>query len=93
VVTGTAIRIDRRSGWPWFRFQPFSIELDGSIVDKVRGGQTVRLPVSSGEHRIRVRFRTVVWSDPVVVALAEGEERILHCDTDWRGYPSLTARP
>jgi hypothetical protein len=92
VVVGAAIRINRRPGWPWFRFQPFSIEVDGSIVEKVRGGQTVHLAVSSGEHRIRVRFRAVVWSDPVVIAMADGEESILDCDTDWRGYPWLTAR-
>jgi uncharacterized Fe-S cluster-containing radical SAM superfamily protein len=61
----------------------------GSIVENVRGGQTIRHPVSSGEHRVGVRFRVVVWSDPVVVAVADGEECFLDCDTDWRGY----ARP
>lgn len=89
---GGIVQVDRSRGWPWFRFQPFSVELDGSIVEKVRGGQTIRVPTSSGEHRVRVRFRTTVWSDPVTITLADGEERTLQCDTDWRGYPWLVEK-
>jgi hypothetical protein len=33
---------------------------------------------------MRIRFRPVIWRDPVVVAVADGEERILECDTDRR---------
>jgi hypothetical protein len=92
MVTESAVRIDRRRGWPWFRIQPFSVELDGRIVEKMRGGQSISLPVSSGEHRIRVCFRTLVWSEPVVITLGEDEGCVLECDTDWEGYPWLARK-
>jgi hypothetical protein len=74
------------------RFQPFAVEIDGSMFEQVRGGQSVSFPASLGEHRVRVRFRTAVWSDQVVVTLIEGQECTPECDTDWRGYPWLARK-
>lgn len=88
-TTPSTIEVTRRPGWPWFRFQAFLIEMDGSIVGKIRGGQTRLVQVAAGEHRIRVRFRLVVWSDVVIVTLKQEETARLTCDTDWRGYPTL----
>lgn len=93
MASGAVLRLERKRGWPWFAFQPFSVEIDGSIVEKVRGSQTVTLSLTPGDHRIRVRFRAVVWSDPVVVTMADGDQSVLICDTDWRGYPSLAPTP
>jgi hypothetical protein len=87
------IRVQRDRGWPWFRFQPFSLELDGSIVEKIGGGQSVHVPTPPGDPRVRVRFRATVWSDPVTLTLAEGEQHTLQCGTDWRGYPWLRKQP
>jgi hypothetical protein len=89
---GASVHIDRKTGWPWFRFQAFTVELDGSDVQTIGASQSIDLPTSPGEHRIRVRFRRVVWSDPVVVTLSEGDECVLECDTDWGGYPWLSVR-
>ena len=72
MAAGGVVQVDRDRGWPWFRFQPFSLELDGTTVERVRGGQSVRVPTSSGEHRVRVRFRATVWSDRVTITLARG---------------------
>jgi hypothetical protein len=93
VVSGAVLRLERKRGWPWFAFQPFSVEIDGSITERVRGGQTVTLSLAPGEHRIRVRFRAVVWSDPIIATAADGDQLVLTCDTDWRGYPWLALSP
>ena len=92
MTASATVRIDRMPGWPWFRLQPFTVELDGSNVEKIRHGKSIALSIPSGEHRVRIRFRTLVWSDPFVVTLTDGEECLLECDTDWQGYPWLARK-
>lgn len=83
------ITIERKPGRPWFRFQNFVIEVDRSIAGTIRGGQSLVLPVESGQHQIRIKFRMIVWSDPLFLSVEEGQEMFIACDTDWRGYPRL----
>ena len=90
VPQGPAIISIRRVRGPWwFAFQPFTVEVDGVAVGKLTGGKTFAHRVSPGEHRVRVKFRIVVWSDFLVVSVGEGQELVLACRTDWRGYPSI----
>jgi len=50
---------------------------------------TFDFPASPGQHRVRVKFRFVVWSDALAVSVTEGQQLGLVCRTDWRGYPSI----
>ena len=73
----------------WFAFQPFTVEIDGVAVGKITGGKTFTHKVSPGQHRVRVKFRLVAWSDFLVVSVSENQQLVLACRTDWRGYPSI----
>lgn len=84
-----AIRIIRVRGRWWFAFQPFSIEIDGAVVGKLRGGQSLAFDVAPGQHPVRVRFRTV-WSEVLLASGGEDQEQVLMCQTDRAGYPSIT---
>ena len=84
------IRVFRVRGRPWFAFQPFSVEVDGAVVGKLRGGKALDCEVSPGQHRVRVKFRMTVWSDVLSVSVAEGQVEVLACRNDWAGYPSIT---
>ncbi len=83
------IEVFRVRGRWWFAFQPFTVELDGDVAGRFRGGESLLIEVSPGEHRVRLKFRTVVWSDPLTVNVSAGENLILTCRTDRRGYPSI----
>jgi hypothetical protein len=89
VGQGATIRVSRPRGKWWFAFQPLSLELDGAIVGKLVGGDTLTIEVSPGEHVLRVKFRLVVWSDRLTLFVASGEERLVECRSDWAGYPSI----
>ena len=84
-----SIKIVRvRCRW-WFAFQPFTVELDGTAVGTLRGGESHAYEVASGEHRVRVKFRRVVWSEPLAVRVTSDQEVVLACRTDRWGYPSI----
>lgn len=89
-VEGQArIRVVRVRGPWWFAFQPFTIELDGAAIGRLRGGESLFHEVSPDEHRVRVKFRLVVWSDTLALSVTEDQELVLACRTDRRGYPSI----
>jgi hypothetical protein len=73
----------------WFGVQPFKIELDGEFVGSVYGGKSQQFEVAPGSHRVRVRFRAVVWSDELVVPAAKNSTTWITCRTDRFGYPHL----
>lgn len=83
------VRILRVRGRWWFAFQPFTIEIDGAVVGKLRGGEALVREVSPGQHRVRVKFRTV-WSEVLLISAAQGQEQVLTSRTDRAGYPSIT---
>jgi len=86
---GSTIGISRSQGRWWFAFQPFRLELDGVIVGKLLGGESMTIEVNPGEHVLRVKFRLVVWSDRLTLSVAEGEERFVVCENDRAGYPLI----
>jgi hypothetical protein len=86
---GASIRISRSQKRWWFGVQAFRIELDGAIVAKLYGGESRVIGVDPGEHVLRAKFRYVVWSDRLRVSVDEGEERVVSCQTDRLGYPSI----
>jgi hypothetical protein len=63
--------------------------LDGVIVGKLLGGESMTIEVNPGEHVLRVKFRLVVWSDRLTLSVAEGEERFVVCENDRAGYPLI----
>jgi hypothetical protein len=90
---GTIIRVSRTKGKWWFAFQLFALELDGTIVGKLAGGESKAIEVQPGEHVLRVKFRRVAWSDKFTLSVPEGEQRLVECQTDWAGYPSIRFIP
>jgi hypothetical protein len=67
------------------------VEIDGAVVGTLRGGEALVREVSPGQHRVRVKFRTTVWSNVHLVSAVEGQEAVLVCRNDRAGYPSVMA--
>jgi len=86
---GTSIKVSRRKSRWWYAFQPISVELDGVIVGKLVGEDSMMVEVRPGQHVLRVKFRLVHWSNKLTLSVAEGDQRLVQCQTDWAGYPSI----
>ena len=83
------VHITRDRGPWWFRVQSFGIELDGALVERIRGGETRTITTPPGRHCVRVKFRMIVRSEEVSEHMEAGDQLRLECGTDRRGYPYL----
>ncbi len=64
----------------------FSVILDGNSVTSIKSGETIHIPLTPGEHTIRLK---VDWcrSEELTFSLNEGTNTELHCGStynDWR---------
>lgn len=51
-----AIVISRKNGWWRDRFRSYVILVDGKPVSKIKNGQRVEVPVSHGQHELRLKI-------------------------------------
>lgn len=51
-----AIVISRKRGWWRDRFRSYVILVDGKPVTKIRNGKRVEVPVSHGQHELRLKI-------------------------------------
>lgn len=59
------------------RLRSYRVYVDGIRVARIRAGQTITLPVDTGEHRLQVR---IDWCRSPVLAIAAGRDAIrLRC--------------
>lgn len=77
------ITVRRRAAYT-DRLRAYRVEIDGTSVGLVRPGESISIPVSTGQHSVRLRIH---WcsSNRVDVAMRPGEQIFL----DGSGEPSL----
>lgn len=80
----------RRVTWYPDRFRSFEIEVDGTIVGKVRAGESMTIPVVAGQHRIRVK---IDWcgSETLLFEVEDGAHILFECGSTLAGWRMLLA--
>lgn len=72
------------------RFRAYRIEVDGVQIGRIRGGETVEFPVSTGHHAIAVG---IDWcgSPSIAFDISPGETLAFECNSNVRGPRFLLA--
>lgn len=67
----------------------YTVVLDHHPAGKIGSEQARVFEVAPGEHRLRMRFVLLRWSNEMRMCLGEDEERAFVCGTNGLGWPTL----
>jgi hypothetical protein len=85
------IRVTRVKATLRDRLRGYRIELDGSVVGKVRSGHTVDLKVEPGQHRLRIKA-DVTGSQVLSFEIRPGQVRLFECQPNGHSLSAVVAQ-
>ncbi|HEX3792988.1 MAG TPA: hypothetical protein VHV57_00665 [Acidimicrobiales bacterium] len=90
-MSQTAIRITRVSATVRDRLRGYRVELDGSIIGKIRSGKTIDFPAEPGQHRLRIKA-DVTGSQVLSFDLRAGQTRAFECQPNGHSLSAVVAQ-
>lgn len=90
-VTGGCIKLHRGRAHLLDVATPFKVVIDGAVVGKILTNETQSFDVTTGNHRLHIRYLWLRRSKDVEVFVKPGEQEEFTCRTAWWGDLALTS--